>query len=73
LTGLSGSTEAGVQAKKTEDLGNKEIQAINNQRDLQMAQIFTRLVSLQLKKQGIKEKKQDLIHKQHKQIRLARI
>jgi len=73
LTGLSGSTEAGVQAKKTEDLGNKEIQAINNQRDLQMAQIFTKISESSIEEARYQREEARLDTQTAQENRLARI
>ena len=73
LTGLSGSTEAGVQAKKTEDLGNKEIQAINNQRDLQMAQIFTKISESSIEEARFQREEARLDTQTAQANRLARI
>ena len=41
LTGLAGSTEAGVQAKKTEDLGNKQLDAIRNEQAVMISSILS--------------------------------
>jgi len=73
LTGLSGSTEAGVQAKKTEDLGNKEIEAINNQKALQMAQIFTKISESSIEEARYQREEARLDTQTAQANRLARI
>jgi len=73
LTGLSGSTEAKVKRIETQDLGQKEIEAIQNEQKLDMARIYTKISESSIEEARYQREEARLDTQTAQANRLARI
>ena len=73
LTGLSGSTEAKVKRIETQDLGQKEIEAIQNEQKLDMARIYTKISESSIEEARYQREEARLDTQTAQENRLARI